>query len=158
VKNNPTVPAVELIRQSDKSRFVSIDATLWVDPAKPFAARLVGAVAAAATTPTYVKIEAPPARGPRAAGYGPYLGVIPEFGDSPRPGVKVSAVRAGSPAEKAGVRTGDLIVRFGPVAVKTLNDLTFALRGQRPGDRVELWLLRDGAEERVEAVLQERRQ
>ncbi|MBI1957768.1 MAG: M28 family peptidase [Candidatus Rokubacteria bacterium] len=123
-----------------------------------FATRLVGAVAAAPAAPTYVKIEAPPARGPRAGGYGPYLGVIPEFGEAPRPGVKVSSVRAGSPAEKAGVRAGDLIVRFGPVTVKTLNDLTFALRAQRPGDRVELRLLRDGAEERVEAVLQERRQ
>jgi S1-C subfamily serine protease len=123
-----------------------------------FAARVIDAVAAAPAAPVYVKIEAPPARGPRASGYGPYLGVIPEFGESPRPGVKISGVRPGSPADKAGVRAGDVIVRFGPVTVKTLSDLTFALRGQRPGDRVELWLLRDGAEERVEAVLQERRQ
>ncbi len=122
-----------------------------------FAARVISAVAAAPAPPGYVKIAAPPARGPRAAGYGPYLGVVPEFGESAVAGVKVSGVRTGSPAEKAGMRAGDVIVRFGPVTVKTLNDLTFALRGQRPGDRVELWLLRDGAEARVEAVLQERR-
>ncbi|MDP2626365.1 MAG: M28 family peptidase [Candidatus Rokubacteria bacterium] len=123
-----------------------------------FAARVIGEVAAAPIAPAYVKIEAPPARGSRAAGYGPYLGVIPEFGESAQPGVKINGIRPGSPAEQAGVRAGDVIVKLGPVSVKTLNDLTFALRGQRPGDRVELWFLRDGARQRVEAVLQERRQ
>ena len=119
-----------------------------------FAARVIGEVAAAPIAPAYVKIEAPPARGSRASGYGPYLGVIPEFGESAQPGVKINGIRPGSPAEQAGVRAGDVIVKLGSVTVKTLNDLTFALRGQRPGDRVELWLLRDGAQQRVEAVLQ----
>jgi S1-C subfamily serine protease len=41
--------------------------------------------------------------------------------------------------------------------VKTLEDLTFALRGHRPGDRVEVVVVRDGREHRTEAVLEERK-
>jgi hypothetical protein len=121
------------------------------------AARVVAAIAAEPTPPAYVRLQAPPARGPRASGYGPFFGVIPEFGDAAEPGVRISGVRPGSPAERAGLRAGDVIIRFGAVTVKTLNDFTFALRGQRPGERVEVWLLRDGRERRVEAVLEERR-
>jgi S1-C subfamily serine protease len=41
--------------------------------------------------------------------------------------------------------------------VKTLYDLTFALREKRPGDRVEFVILRDGQERALEATLEERR-
>ncbi|MBI4636478.1 MAG: M20/M25/M40 family metallo-hydrolase [Candidatus Rokubacteria bacterium] len=121
-----------------------------------FAARVVAAVAREAVAPAWVKLEAP--RAPtRGGGYGPFFGVVPDFGDRSEPGVLISGVRPGSPAEKAGVRAGDVIVAFAGVAVKTLEDLTFALRGRRPGDRVEVTILRDSAERRLNAVLEERR-
>jgi Flp pilus assembly protein TadD len=41
VKKNPTEPAVELVRQTDRALFVSVEATLWVDASKSHAARLV---------------------------------------------------------------------------------------------------------------------
>src|SRR2546425_6765169 len=121
-----------------------------------FAARVVAAVAAQASPPAYVKIEAP-ARSGRGGGYGPFFGVVPDFGEAERPGVRITGVRSGSPADKAGVRAGDIIVRFAGVEVKTLDDLTFALRSRRPGDRVEVVVVRDGQEEQVQAVLEERR-
>jgi hypothetical protein len=122
-----------------------------------FAARLVDAVAGAATPPVYARVVAPPGATGRAGGYGPFFGVVPEFGESQRPGVRVGGVRAGSPAERAGVRQGDVIVAFGGLTVRTLEDFTFALRARRPGDRVEVVVQRDGGEQRVEAVLEERR-
>jgi hypothetical protein len=121
-----------------------------------FAARVVAAAAREPQPPAYVKIQAPPSP-VRAGGYGPFFGVIPEFGEAQRAGVKISGVRPGSPAEKAGVRGGDVLVVFGGVAVKTLEDFTFALRGRRPGERVEFTILRDGTEQRLQAVLEERR-
>jgi Peptidase family M28/PDZ domain len=122
-----------------------------------FASRIVEAVAATATPPAYARVTAPGASSGRAGGYGPFFGVVPEFGESERPGVRVGGVRAGSPADKAGVRQGDVIVTFGGLTVRTLEDFTFALRGRRPGDRVEVTVLREGAEQRLDAILEERK-
>jgi aminopeptidase YwaD len=122
-----------------------------------FAARIVDSVAAAATPPAYARVAAPGASSSRAGGYGPFFGVVPEFGETEGSGVRVGGVRAGSPADKAGVRPGDVIVAFGGLTVRTLEDFTFALRGRRPGDRVEVTVLREGAERRLDAVLEERK-
>jgi S1-C subfamily serine protease len=50
--------------------------------------------------------------------------------------VLVSAVRPGSPAEKAGVRGGDVLVGVGATRIGSLQDLAYALRSHRPGDTV----------------------
>ena len=120
-----------------------------------FAARVVDAAASTAAPPAYVRIAAPPSS--VRAGYGPFFGVVPEFGEREGGGVRVSDVRAGSPAESAGVRAGDVIVAFAGMTVTTLQDFSFALRSRRPGDRVDVSVRRDGAEHRFQAVLGERR-
>ncbi|MBI4246496.1 MAG: M20/M25/M40 family metallo-hydrolase [Candidatus Rokubacteria bacterium] len=121
-----------------------------------FAARVIAAVAAAPAPPAYVKIEAPVSARPRGA-YGAFFGVVPEFSGASGAGVRVSGVRPGSPADRAGVRAGDVIVRFAGIAVKTLEDLTFGLRAHRPGDRVAVVIVRDDREQEVQALLEERR-
>jgi aminopeptidase YwaD len=118
-------------------------------------ARVIAAVAAEPRAPAYVKLDAPASRGGR--GYGAFFGIVPSFGEGDPAGVKITGVRPDSPAERAGVRAGDVIVKFGGVEVKTLEDLTFVLRGRRPGDEVPVVLLRDGREQTVRAVLSERR-
>jgi hypothetical protein len=120
------------------------------------AARTIAAVAAAPSAPAYVKVETA-APGRLRGAYGAYFGVIPEFGERAQPGVAISGVRAASPAERAGLRAGDVIVKFSDVDVKTLEDLTFALRGKRAGDHVAVGILRDGQTREVEAMLEERR-
>jgi len=95
--------------------------------------------------------------GDRGGGYGPYFGSIPDFGGGNIPGVRLTGVRAGSPADRAGLREGDTIVRFAGVAVRSLEDLTFALRSRRAGDEVEVTFVRDGAPHTVRAVLEQRR-
>jgi len=105
----------------------------------------------------FVKPEAGPAQGRGGGGYGPYFGSIPDFSDSPVPGVRLGGVRPGSPAEKAGLKGGDIIVKFAGVAVRNLDDLTFALRTKRAGDMVEVIYLRDGAEHAVRTTLEQRR-
>jgi Zn-dependent M28 family amino/carboxypeptidase len=88
-------------------------------------------------------------------GYGPYLGTVPDFG-TPGEGVRLAAVRAGSPAAVAGLRDGDVIVGWDGREIRNLGDYAQALRSQRPGDQVELTLLRDGSSVRAVAVLAER--
>jgi aminopeptidase YwaD len=121
-----------------------------------FTARVVTAVAGQGAAPVYVKLQATPSS-ERRGSYGPFFGVLPDFAEPSQAGAKISGVRPGSPAEKAGIRAGDIIIRFAGVDVKTLEDLTFALRGRRPGDRVEVVVVRDGREHRTETVLEERR-
>jgi len=120
------------------------------------AARVIAAVAEAPTAPAYVKVATAAATRTRG-GYGAYFGVIPEFGERPQAGVAITGVRAASPAERAGLKAGDVIVRFGDVDVRSLEDLTFALRGKRPGDRVAVVVVRDGRRRELEATLEERR-
>lgn len=124
------------------------------------AARVVATVARDATAPAWVKVDAPASSaGPRGSGYGAYFGVVPDFGggDGAPGGVRISGVRAGSPADKAGLKGGDVIVRFAGVNVRTLEDFAFALRGRRAGDQVQVVVRRDGNEQPLQAVLEERR-
>jgi hypothetical protein len=122
------------------------------------ASRTIRALADRPDPLTFVKVAPAAASGStRGGGYGPYFGSVPDFGETPTPGVRLSGVRAGSPADRAGLRAGDLIVGFAGVAVRTLDDLTFALRGRRPGDTVEVRYLRDGREHTVQSTLEQRR-
>lgn len=122
------------------------------------AARAIRALADRPGAPAFVKLAPPAPSAPASGGgYGPYFGSVPDFGESPTPGVRLSGVRAGSPADRAGLRAGDVIVAFAGVAVRTLDDLTFALRGRRPGDTVEVRYLRDGREHTVQSILEQRR-
>lgn len=79
------------------------------------------------------------------SGYGAYLGSIPDF-TPVEFGVKLSGVRKGSPADKAGIRGGDTIVGFNDEAVKDLYVLTAQLRKHKSGDTVRVKVLRDGQE------------
>ena len=81
-------------------------------------------------------------------GYGPYFGSVPDFGDT-SDGVRFADIREGSPAARAGFRRGDVLIAFGGTRISTLYDFTFALRDKRPGDKVEVVVLRDGKEVRA---------
>jgi S1-C subfamily serine protease len=74
-------------------------------------------------------------------------------------GVIVIGVVPGSPAAKAGlrgieqsadgIRIGDVIVAIGGEAVKDYDDLYNLLDKRRPGDTVEVTILRGGKPEKV---------
>jgi hypothetical protein len=120
--------------------------------------RVVRALADRQERPAFVRVPGGPRRaGTGATGYGPYFGAVPDFGESAQPGVRLGGVRPGSPADRAGLQAGDVIVRFAGVTIRTLDDLVFALRGQRPGDAIEVTYIRDGTERAAEATLEERR-
>ncbi|HEX6107019.1 MAG TPA: M28 family peptidase [Gemmatimonadales bacterium] len=74
-------------------------------------------------------------------GYGAYLGTIPDMTDNPG-GVRLVGVRAGSPAEKAGLRGDDVITRIGSMDVSDLQAMTDALRSHKPGDTVDIVIRR----------------
>jgi S1-C subfamily serine protease len=56
--------------------------------------------------------------------------------------VKLSGVTAGSPADKGGLKTGDVIVAIGPHEVADLQGMTDALNKFKPGDSTTVVVLR----------------
>jgi hypothetical protein len=93
----------------------------------------------------------PPREGRGERGYGSYLGAIPDFAERSEPGVLLTGVRPGSPAERTGLAAADVLLRVGATRVLNLQDLAFALRSHRPGDEVEVEWAR-GAERRTAKV------
>jgi aminopeptidase YwaD len=75
------------------------------------------------------------------SGYGPYFGSIPDFAEPPR-GVRFADITPGSPADKAGLKAGDILVKFGSDAIQNLYDFTYALRAHKAGEEVEVEVLR----------------
>ena len=91
------------------------------------------------------------------SGYGAYLGTIPDMsGGGVSDGVRITGVRAGSPAEQAGLQAGDVITAIGDKHIGNLYDMTDALRSHQAGDTVVIVSRRDGVERRATTVLGKR--
>jgi len=82
---------------------------------------------------------------PARASFSVYLGTMPDYGAEVK-GVKLSGVREGSPAEKGGMKGGDVIVKFGGKPVSTLYDYMESMSRYKPDDTVEIVVERDGKE------------
>jgi S1-C subfamily serine protease len=72
-------------------------------------------------------------------------------------GVKFSDVRPGSPAAKAGLKGGDIMIQFGDSTIKNLYDFTDALRRSKVGDTVNVTVLRDAKPLTVPVTLEQRK-
>jgi Zn-dependent M28 family amino/carboxypeptidase len=119
-----------------------------------FTVGLVTALANRSTPLTLVATAAsstPEARSD-AQGYGAYLGTVPDMTDSPG-GVRLLGVRAGSPAEKAGLRGDDIITRIGNMDVPDLQAMAAALRSHEPGDTVDIVIKRGSQVTTLRATL-----
>ena len=83
------------------------------------------------------------------------FGTMPDF-EFAGPGVKVAAVTPGSPAEKAGVQAGDVLLKVDGRELANLQGFSALLRGLQPGQTVSVVLSRGGAETQVQVTLVER--
>jgi aminopeptidase YwaD len=81
-----------------------------------------------------------------------YLGSIPDYSGAEE-GVRLAGVSAGSPAALAGLRAGDVIVMLAETKVHNLEDLMLALGSKKPGDEVEIVVLRETQPLKLKAVL-----
>ncbi|HUR37003.1 MAG TPA: M20/M25/M40 family metallo-hydrolase [Terriglobales bacterium] len=105
----------------------------------------------------FIRVEEPrPVSGGGSGGYGPYFGSVPDMAENAG-GVKFADVRANSPAEKAGLKAGDIMTQFGDKPIKNLYDFTFALRQYKIGDTLDVTVLRDGKPLTVKVTLEQRR-
>jgi hypothetical protein len=83
------------------------------------------------------------------------LGTVPDFA-FPGPGVRLAAVTTGTPAERAGLRAGDVVIGLGGTPVGNLGEFSRALAAHSPGDRVTVRFRREGVEQETSAQVEER--
>jgi aminopeptidase YwaD len=100
---------------------------------------------------TKVKVE----QRPTGRGFRVYLGTVPNYSDQ-SDGLKLDGVRPGSPAEKGGLRAGDIVVKLGKMPIKNVYDYTYALGEMRGGEEVEAVIRRDGKEMTVKITPEKR--
>jgi putative serine protease PepD len=82
-----------------------------------------------------------------------YLGVAIATAST---GVKVTEVRSGTPAAKAGLQVGDVITAIDGTSVSDAAELSRAIDTKRPGDTVTLTYARDGKTKTATVKLAER--
>lgn len=96
----------------------------------------------------------------------PYLGITPETVRFSNGGgffgfgtvtsyVRIKAVRENSPAEAAGLQTGDYILAIGDTEISTSEDISKVLNNHNAGDKIELHIQRDNQNMIVSVTLGE---
>jgi hypothetical protein len=104
---------------------------------------------------TFIK-SAKPAEMAGSSGSQAYLGSVPDMSAGQIPGIRLTGVRAGSPAEKAGLMAGDIIVELAGTKVTDLESYAIALYSHKPGETVTIAFLRDGKRIETQATLTSR--
>lgn len=117
---------LDLARRPERPKFVKLGAR------KP--AAVAGAAAKPAETPAAAGSGSGTGRGMSAA----YFGSRPSYGDNSGQGVKLDGVSEGGPAEKAGLKEGDVIIKFAGKDVKDLDTYMAAMGDKKPGDTVDV--------------------
>lgn len=101
-----------------------------------------------AQRPSFVKVQDPtPAANP---GFRVFLGTIPDYSEG-NVGVRLEDVRAGSPAEKGGIKPGDVLVEFDGKTIRNVQEYTAVLGTAKPDVPVKIVVLRGS--QRVELTV-----
>jgi S1-C subfamily serine protease len=79
--------------------------------------------------------------------------VLDEFGVTATQGAFVQEVLSGSPAQRSGVERGDVITSIDGQAIDSSEDVARTVRAMRPGDNVEVLVVRNGRTEIITVTL-----
>lgn len=143
----------EYHRATDDVETLSIDGMARV---AKYAERVARGIADRQDRLTPVRKAPPVVSSSPGSGNDAWFGSIPDMVASEDPGVRLTGVSPGSPAELAGVRAGDVLIEFGGQTVGDLYQFTDALRAREPGDTVRVVVRRAGQPLTFTAVLRAR--
>ena len=101
--------------------------------------------------PDYLEPQKPQEQSARA-GLRAYLGTIPDYGEGSIPGLKISGVSKGSPADKAGLTAGDIIVELAGRKIENIYDYTYAIDAVKIGQATSIIITRDNNKIELEIV------
>jgi acetylornithine deacetylase/succinyl-diaminopimelate desuccinylase-like protein len=123
-----------------------------------YVAKVAKAVTDAPARPAFVEVkESAPAMGADRRDVKVSLGVMPDYAEEVV-GLKITGTRPGSPADKAGLKGGDIIIKFGEKTIKNIYDYMYALGEYKPGDSVTMVVKRGAEEVTLTALLEARKQ
>ncbi|MFC2130737.1 M28 family peptidase [Bacteroidota bacterium] len=88
-------------------------------------------------------------------GYRCWFGIVPDY-EINAGGLLIADVFRHSPANKANIKSGDIISKFEGKDIKSYHDLKSALRLTKPGDSVQLLIIRGGQEKTVKVKMEKR--
>ena len=111
-----------------------------------FAQNIILDLVKSSDRPDYVKVERTKSGGGDRETLRAYLGTIPDYVAEGTGGVKLSGVRAGGPADKAGLKGGDVIIEFAGQNITNIYDYTYALDAVKIGVAVKVVIVRDDEE------------
>ena len=111
-------------------------------------------LAARPLRPDFVKLEGVQST---RGGFAVVLGTIPDYAATDVEGMKLSGVRKGGPADKGGLKGGDIIIKFGEKEVKSIYDFMYALQEAKAGIPVTITVDRNGEVVALEVIPDRRR-
>ncbi|HDN67560.1 MAG TPA: Do family serine endopeptidase [Firmicutes bacterium] len=94
-----------------------------------------------------------------------FLGILPQEitpdlaeakGLSSTEGVLVAKVDSGTPAEKGGLKVGDVIIRFAGKKIKNVKQFRMLVANHTPGEKVKMTVIRDGKQKELTFTLGDR--
>ena len=133
-------------RPSDDFGKINVDGMLRI---AGLVTEIVDRIDSAEERPVYQKTKRPQvARG----GNFPHFGSIPDY-SSKEEGMALKGVREDGPADRAGLKGGDLIIRFGDRKIGSVVDFMNALTAHKAGDKVKVVARRKGEQVTVTVTL-----
>lgn len=97
----------------------------------------------------YQKVEGQKREG-EGRGFRLYLGTIPDYTSEGKAGVAISGTSKDSPAEKAGLKPGDVIVELGGIKIQNIHDYVYCLQALKANEKTKMRVLRVGQEKELE--------
>ena len=119
-------------------------------------ASLTKDIANLAEKPAFTKAASSAMGGGDRPGSRVSMGIVPDYA-SDVVGLKISGTRKDGPAEKAGIKEGDVLIKFGKKDIKNIYDYMYVLGEYKSGDQVNIIVKRGTEELTLPVTLSERK-
>jgi putative serine protease PepD len=136
-----------------EGRVVGINTAVARSDATTAATNVGFAISSDEVAPVLEALRAVKGGTPRDEGF---LGVALDDRTDGGQGALITDVTADSPAGKAGIRTGDVVIAVDTAAIDGSAGVIAAIRDHSPGDEIQVTVVRDGTEKTFEMTLVER--
>ncbi|NUO07305.1 MAG: M28 family peptidase [Candidatus Brocadia sp.] len=112
-----------------------------------FSRSMITELAKSPERPNYIKVQQKGEFGKERVSRKSYWGTIPDFTSESTEGVKINNVKLDGPADKAGMKDGDIVVEIAGKKITNIYDYNYMMDSTGVGKPVEVTVLRDGKRE-----------